>query len=469
MKISSSIDLLMALDRTRAEPLHVQLKRELRAAVQTGRLAALTRLPSTRALASDLDVSRGVVVEAYDQLVAEGYLTAARGSATRVAALGAQTRRAISAQAKTPTPIIRYDFQPGIPDVLGFPRRAWLNCFRKVFNGAASDAFRYPAPEGPHATRAALADFLGRSRAMVCQADEMVMCTGFQQGIDLVMRLLKSRGVTDVALEDPGYGALDALLRSLEMTPHPVPIDRDGLSIEALGRTPAMAIIATPVHQYPTGVALSARRRAALLHWARQRDALIIEDDYDAEFRYDREPVGALQGMDPERVIYIGSASKTLSPALRLGWIVASVEMAADLAQLKATLDAGSAVFDQLALGEFIRVGELDRHIRRMRVLYRKRRALMVEALARHLPALPIQGISAGLHFMLDLPAGMDDGEVRAAALAASIGLGDVRSCRMTHDLNQAALILGYGCAAESSIAPGIQRLSGLIRQHVRA
>ena len=463
MKTSLGMALLVSLDRASEDPLHVQLERQLRSGVQTGRLSAHTLLPSTRSLAADLNLSRGVVVEAYEQLIAEGYFQAEAGSGTRVAALRTEASRRATAEPARPAP--RYDFQPGTPDVLSFPRRAWFASLRRAFASAPAEAFLYPNPRGPLATRAALAGYLGRSRATVGQADCIVMCNGFLQGVDLVARLLKARGVRHVAVEDPGFGKLAALFRALEIAVHPIPIDAHGLVVERLHATPAAAVFATPVHQFPTGAGMSAERRTALLAWAQARDALIVEDDYDAEYRYDREPLGALQGMAPDRVIYIGTGSKILSPALRLGWLLASPALAGELAALKLRADGGSSIVDHLALADFVNAGELDRHLRRMRQIYRRRRDLMVEALGEHLPELEVGGMRAGLHLMVNLPGHVDEAALVARAREQSIAVFAASDYRVRPAPDEPAMVLGYGCAVDSQIGRGIKRLAQLVRE----
>ena len=464
MKSAASTELLIPIDRRSEVPLHVQLERQLRAAVRSGRLAAHTQLPSTRALAQDLGVSRGVVVEAYEQLTAEGYFSSTAGSGTRIAPIANAAVRAPVAEPSLRRAYL-YDFMPGSPDPHAFPRRAWLACLRRSIGTAASDVFRYPDPRGVPAARAALAAYLGRARATVGQAANVVICNGFAQGIDLVARLLKERGVTDVAFEDPGYGSMPLRFGELGITAHPIPVDARGMQIEPLRRSGATAVIVTPAHQYPTGASMTAERRAALLAWAEACDALVIEDDYDSEYRYDREPLGALQGLAPDRVIYIGTASKNLSPALRLGWLLAPQAIAAELAKLKQRVDGGSPALDQLALAEFLDTGEMDRHLRKMRPIYRLRRDLLVAALHEHLPHLRISGIAAGLHLMLELPPGTDERALLQLAQEHSMRCFAAGTCWAGPRPDRPALVLGYGCCPESSIGEAVQLLARLMRE----
>ncbi|TMH65067.1 MAG: PLP-dependent aminotransferase family protein [Betaproteobacteria bacterium] len=461
MKTTFQTEILIPIDRTIDVPPHVQLERQLRNAVRTGRLRAHTPLPSTRSLAADLDLSRGVVVECYEQLAAEGYFTSKAGSGTRVAAIRTQALRPRVAAAAAAQ--FRYDFVPGTPDVTAFPRGAWLACLRRAFKSASSEAFRYPDPKGPLVTRSALATYLARSRATVAEEDRVIVCNGFAQGIDLVARLLRSRGVQSVAIENPGFGALARRFRDVGIATESIPIDSGGLVVERLRRTKATAVVVTPAHQFPTGAGMTADRRAALLAWSAQRNALIIEDDYDAEYRYDREPLGALQGLSPNRVIYIGTGSKILSPALRFGWLLAPEAFVSELAVLKERADGGSPTIDHLALAEFLNSGEMDRHLRRMRQIYRHRRDVLMNALQEFLPYLQVGGVAAGLHIMVDLPPGMDEKELVRAAREKSIRIFGASHYRARPRKDEPAIVLGYGCATEPLIRQGIQELARLI------
>jgi GntR family transcriptional regulator / MocR family aminotransferase len=316
-RTTSAVELLLRLDRGASVPLRLQLERELRGAIQRGRIRHGALLPSTRVLATDLGVSRGVVVEAYEQLLAEGYLTADRGSATRVA--GRRTDSVAPDREKAlPSPRPRYDFRPGLPDLSLFPRRAWLAAMRHAFSAMSDAALDYPDPRGAEPARQAVATYLNRARATVARPDRVVFCSGSAQGIGLLCRVLRERGVRRIAVENPGHAdqCTDIQKSGLE-TPR-IPVDERGLCVDRLRRLDAGAVLVTPAHQYPTGAVLAPERRAALLDWATQQRAIVIEDDYDAEYRYDREPIGALQGLAPDSVVYVGTASKVLAPALRL-------------------------------------------------------------------------------------------------------------------------------------------------------
>jgi GntR family transcriptional regulator / MocR family aminotransferase len=459
-------ELLVRIDRQAPEPLRAQLERELRAAIRAGRLRPGTEVPSTRALAADLGLSRGIVVDAYEQLLAEGYLTARQGSATVVAHSGSAPERAVQRAAKSApqakVPVFRHDFRPSVPDMTTFPRRAWHRSLRKVLANAPGGAFGYPEPRGVPQLRRALAEYLNRARGTNAHPDRMVLCNGFTQGFRLACAVLRERGARAVATEDPSHDEQRAAIRALGLKVVTVPVDEQGIVVEKLERSGADAVLLTPAHQFPTGSVLAPQRRAALLEWAARRQGTIIEDDYDAEFRYDREPVGSLQGVAPDRVVYVGSASKTLAPALRLGWLLAPGSLVEAIAQEKKQEDRGSAALEQLAFADFIERGELDRHLRRMRHIYRRRRDLLTKALHTHLPGHRVSGIAAGLHLLLELPAGTDEAKVIEAAGSLSVAVSGIGVYR-ARVKGPPALTIGYGSVRDSAIAEGIRRLASAI------
>ena len=458
-RTSSDVELLVELTRDDAEPLHRQLEARLRSRIRDGRLAAGTVLPSSRALAAELGVSRGIVVEAYEQLVAEGFLDARPGGATRVAR-GATTAPVTRADRGIPS--WPFDFRPGRPDVTEFPRAAWLRSLRHVLAEAPADRFTYLAGRGVPELRVALAGYLNRVRGMAVTPECIVVSTGFIQGLGLTARALAARGARRIAVEDPSDAEYRRSLVEGGLTPVAVPVDDAGLIVDRLDAADVDAALVTAAHQYPTGGVLPPERRAALVDWADRRGGWVIEDDYDAEFRYDREPIGALQGLRPERVVYAGSASKTLAPGLRLGWLAAPPVLVDGLTDAKLAADHGSPAIDQLALADFIGRGELDRHLRRMRPIYRGRRDALLRAMARHLPALEPVGASAGLHVLAWLPDGVDEAAVLAAADAAGIGMAGIRSRWMGQDGRQ-GLVFGYGLIAEERIEEGVARLAAVI------
>jgi GntR family transcriptional regulator/MocR family aminotransferase len=341
--------LLLALDRSRPEPLRIQLERELRDAIRTGRLAAGERLPSSRELARELGVSRGLVQECYRQLQAEGFLSALGGSATRVAA-GAYDARADSSRATArPAPRLSVDFRPGVPDLTSFPRADWAWAVRDALRTAPDAALGYGDPRGSERLREVVAAYLRRVRGAAAAREQIVVVAGFAQGINLVLRAIALDGVRVVGVEDPGDPDQGVAAERAGMNAVPIPVDADGIDVDALARSGARAVVLTPTHQTPTGGVLGPGRRRALLRWAEERDATIVEDDYDSEFRYDRDPVGALQGLAPDRVALLGSVSKSLAPALRLAWVVCPPRLGEAVTEAKRVADRGSPTLDQLA------------------------------------------------------------------------------------------------------------------------
>lgn len=463
---------MLSLQREISVPLRMQMQRALREAIQKGRLSPGCMLPSSRVFASELGLSRGVVVDAYEQLLAEGYLCSRRGSSTYVADRPPDNDLPTIQNAATVKPP-RHDLRPGRPDHSLFPRRQWLSAMRRAMHAAPERAFDYPDARGALLARLALAAYLNRSRATVVTAERIVMCTGFAQGMRLVCEVLKARGVRSIAVEDPGHAYESADVRASGLELVPAPVDDSGLCVERLVRLRVGAVYVTPAHQYPTGAVLSAERRTALLSWADKQDAFVVEDDYDGEYRYDREPIGALQGLSPERVIYIGSASKILAPALRIGWMLSPQSLIRDLSQAKLDADRGSSGIDQLALAEFIDGGHLDRHLRRTRLIYSRRRAQLASALRSHLAGYPIGGVAAGLHLTLELPKQADETAIVEEARRCGVYVHGLSSYRSQPRSGKPALLLGYCRLREGAIDDSANALakiiSGLARPHRRS
>jgi GntR family transcriptional regulator / MocR family aminotransferase len=451
------VEILLSLDRRRPEPLHAQLERQLREAIRAGRLVAGHRLPSTRELARDLGVSRRLVVEAYAQLTAEGYLSARQGAPTRVA--GGDPGGPSAAAAPPRRAPLPYEFHPGQPDLAGFPRTAWLRSARAATRAAADADLGYGDPRGAPALRAAVAAYLGRSRGAGADAARIVICNGAAQGVALVCRALRARGARRLAVEDPGFFVHRWVAAHAGLECVAVGVDEHGLRTDALAAARADAVLVTPAHQAPTGSVLAPHRRAELMRWCEAGDRIVIEDDYDAEYRYDRAPVGALQGLAPERVAYVGSASKVLAPALRLGWLALPAALADAVAAEKALEDHGSATLEQLALADFLARGELDRHLRRMRPRYRRRRDALADALARELPGCGLRGTPAGLHVLATLPDGLAEEPVVAAARRRGVGVHGLGLYRMQSS-GAPGLVLGYAGLSPPAIEAGVRRLA---------
>ncbi|MFF7469571.1 aminotransferase class I/II-fold pyridoxal phosphate-dependent enzyme [Streptomyces sp. NPDC008092] len=416
----------------------------LREAVRSGRLLPGTRLPSSRSLAADLAVARNTVADAYADLVAEGWLTARQGSGTRVAT-GLPPVRQAEPPAGTAAHQPAYDLRAGFPDVSAFPRAEWLKAARRALTAAPNEAFGYGDPRGRPELRTALAAYLARARGVRADPERIVICAGFSHGLSLLGRLLRARGADTVAVESYGLDEHWQLLTAAGLRQVPLPFDDLGTDTTKLARGPA-AVLLTPSHQFPMGVPLHHDRRAAVVDWARRTGGLVLEDDYDGEFRYDRRPVGALQGLAPDEVVYLGTASKSLAPGLRLAWMVLPPELAGEVTAVKGGVDTCGTP-DQLTLAEFITSGGYDRHVRAARSRYRRRRDALVGALAERAPAIRVTGIAAGLHVVLRLPPGTRRRVVRAAAERGLAVEGLVPRHRHPEAAVEApdALVLGYG------------------------
>jgi GntR family transcriptional regulator / MocR family aminotransferase len=449
-------DLLLSLDREADVPLHEQVEQAIREGVRTGRLAPGAPLPSSRALAAEVGVSRGVVTEAYGQLTAEGYLVTRQGAPVRVATSVRPARP--RSPARSLHPAYRYHFHPGLPDLAGFPRDRWLRSLRAAWRRAPIDSIGYPDPRGVPALRETLAEHLGRVRGVAADPEQMIVTSGFSQAFSLLCRWLAERGATSVALEDPGWHPHRLIVEQAGLEVEPVPVDAEGLRVGALERSGASVVVVTPAHQFPTGHVLSSERRAALVEWAERGERLIVEDDFDSEYRYDRAGVGALQGLAPERVAYIGSASKRLAPGMRLGWAQLPSWMAWPLIPAKAIEDGGGETIGQLALQDFIERGELDRHVRRTRLLYQRRREALAAAVSRHLPSCRLGEGQAGLYEALLLPEGTEEGAVVAAAAERGVGVESLSLHRFAAS-GPPGLVLGFACLPEPAIERGIRLL----------
>jgi GntR family transcriptional regulator/MocR family aminotransferase len=457
-------ELALSVDRDAPETLGAQIERQLRRAIRQGELRAGTHVPSTRDLARQLSVSRRVTVDAYAQLAAEGYLLLRQDAQPAVAAGPAGTVGALpSSPALAPTPVPRYDFRPSRPDVSAFPRRAWARSLRHAVGSIPDAELIYGDPCGVDALRSALAEYLGRVRGVVAGPAQVVVCSGYIQGLGIACRALAAGGRRRIALEDPSAPEQGPIATRAGLEPVPVPVDASGLQVDALDRARVDAVVVTPAHQHPTGVVLTPERRTALLRWLRDRDGVAIEDDYDAEYRYDRAAVKALHGLDPDRIVYAGSTSKTLAPALRLGWLVTPVALQPAVAEEKFLSDQGTGRIEQHALADFLARGELDRHLRRMRLRYRARRDALIAALAEVLPDATVHGIAAGLHLTLRLPGRYDEAALREAARRRRLELSTLSDYRPGAFATDPVLLLGYAQIPEAAVAAGVRELAAAI------
>jgi GntR family transcriptional regulator/MocR family aminotransferase len=460
---SQPIELLLAVRRDGSRTLGAQIEDQLRRAIREGALRPGSQLPSTRDLARQLGVSRRIVVDAYAQLAAEGYLNLRQGARPRVSDAAAAAGPA-PALASPAAPGPRFDFRPSVPDLSMFPRAAWLRSLREALAAMTDADLGYGDPRGVEVLRSALADYLGRVRGAVADPERIVVTSGYTQGLGLVCDALAAAGAKRIALENPSNPEDGLVAARAGLEPIAIEVDEAGIRVDELERANPDAVVVTPAHQHPTGVVLSGERRAALLAWLRANDAIAIEDDYDAEYRYDRAAVGALQGLDPDRVIYAGSASKTLAPALRIGWLVVPPSLLAAVSHEKLLADRGTARIEQHAYADFLTRGELDRHLRRMRSRYRGRRDALVEALADALPEVAVGGIAAGLHVTVHLPDGDDEGAIREAAHDRRVELETMSDYRPDDHARPPALLLGYAQLPEPAIRAGVAELAEAVR-----
>jgi len=467
---TSSPELLLP-DWDATAPRRAQLEGRLRDSIRSGRLRPGVRLPSSRALGAELGVSRRLVVEAYEQLAAEGYVVSARGSGTRVApavasgpsspesgAFGAAAELAGTPAAPAAGAI---DLFPGSPDLSLFPRRVWGRAQRRALAELPDARLGYGEFSGAEELRDALAEHLGRVRAAAVVPGQVVVTAGYQQGLRIFCDLLKGRDARRVAMEDPGYPVAAWTIESAGLELVPVAVDDDGIDVEALGAVDPDAVVVTPAHSLPAGAVLAAERRLALVEWARGRGALVLEDDYDAELRYDRRgPAGTLQGLAPDIVVLAGSVSKTLAPALRLGWLCLPREAVAAATIARGMLDGGGPRLEELALADLIASGAFDRHLRAARAHYREKRAVLLEAIATALPGARVRGIAAGLHVLLDLPDGIDEAAVVEAAAAAGVRVQGLRDFTRAH-AGPPALVLGYGLPTVRELREAVAIIGG--------
>jgi GntR family transcriptional regulator / MocR family aminotransferase len=469
------LDLHLDFDPVGAGGRRAGLERALRAAIRDGRLAPGVRLPATRALAGELGVARGTVTAAYDQLVAEGYLSARHGAGTVVADVPVRSARPtarstardvsrIGTPAPSAPPAFRHELQPGRPDVSAFPVQAWLNAARRVLPRVETEAFALGDPRGRPELRSALAEYLGRTRGVIADPDSIVITSGFMQALGLVARVLHDQGCTAIAMENPSLPFHREVVRRAGLKVVPLAVDDIGAS----SRVPADvgAVVLTPAHQAALGVVLGPARRRALVDWAASTGGVLVEDDYDGELSYDRQPVGAMQGIAPEQVVYAGTASKTLGPAVRLGWLVVPRRLIDAVAEAKYYSDAQTESIGQLVLAELIRRHDYDRHVRAQRLKYRRRRNELLHRLARDVPAVRVRGAAAGVQLLLELPAEgpTDDDVVRVAALHG-VRIFTLRAAwQDDRPLRPGGIAVGYAAPADHAWSDALDALIDVLR-----
>src|SRR5579862_210683 len=457
---ATSLDLHLELSGPRVGR---ALEEALRGAVRDGRLPAGERLPSSRSLAADLGVARNTVAEVYAQLRAEGWLEARQGSGTTVAHMPAATDHAAVSR-NGADPVFRYDLRPGTPDLSSFPRRDWLVAARHALAEAPDHLFGYGDPRGAAPLREALAGYLARARGVIASPDRVLVCTGFTQALGLVGRALAATGARTIAVESYGLAGNWGVIAGAGLEAVGAPVDDEGADLAIV--TDADAAVVTPAHQFPLGCVMSPARRSKVVEWARASGGVVIEDDYDGEFRFDRKPVGALQGIAPNHVVYAGTASKTLVPGVRLAWLVLPESMVEPVVAEKTVADRQSGVFDQLTLAHLMSSGRYDRHVRRRRLAYRARRDLLVDAVSRGAPTCEVRGISAGLHAIVTLPDAIDENAAVAAGAGIGLGLQGLSVHRLPAapgPLLRPALVVGYATPPGHAYGPALHRLSEVL------
>lgn len=456
-------DSFFALDHeARPGPFHIRLTGAIRDAIREGRIPVGSALPPTRQLAVDLGCSRWVVTEAYEQLVAEGYLEARIGSGTRVRFHDVAPPAAPAADVVA-SGSWRFDLTPGLPDFHSFPRGPWSRALREALATMPNSDFDYQAPGGHRRLREVIDGYLRRVRGAAVDAADVTITSGILDGITLACRALVASGMRRIAIEDPVWQRVVEAVRRVGLEVVPVDVDADGMRAEALGDLDVDAVIVAPAHQFPTGAVLSPARRMVLLQWAREAGGLVLEDDYDAEFRYDRRPVGTLQGIDPAHTMLFGSLSKTLAPGVGLGWAITPPRWTEAVRSVETRL-TGPSVVEQLAFARFIESGDYDRHLRALRRRYRMLRDRFVTAVEAQLSECSVSGAAAGLHVLIGLPAGVSGEAVAEAAAADGIRLRSLREFRLQASAGGEGIVLGYGNVSEDAIEPLVGELAAIIK-----
>ncbi|MDT6986327.1 PLP-dependent aminotransferase family protein [Streptomyces lusitanus] len=456
------------------------LAHRVRQAITERRLTVGSRLPATRLLAAELRVSRGVVTEAYRRLAEDGHVEGRRRGGTVVVAAPpppppdrAQHPTHAVPFTGPPDPRVfdalraadaRIDLTPGRPDLSAFPRTAWLRAERAVLAELSSADLGYGDPRGAPRLRRAVADWLARSRGIAADPDGIVIVAGIAQALTLLHPVLRADGITAVAVEEPGsLGTRQHLAHGGLATP-PVPVDAHGPDVTALRATGAPAVLLTPAHQFPTGVVTSGERRRELLRWAAD-GGLILEDDYDAEHRYDRPPVPALRSLLADRLCYMGSVSKLLAPALRIGWLLPPRRHLDALTDAKRFTDLGSAVLPQLVLARLMETGQLERHLRLLRARHVRRRDAVIAAVRTHLPGAAVHGAAAGLHLTVTYAPDVPDTELAAAALSLGVKCHPLSWHRQLP--GRPGLVLGYAADPPGTLTEGVALLGEALRSLV--
>jgi GntR family transcriptional regulator / MocR family aminotransferase len=435
-----------------------QVESSLRELIRSGALPTDATLPSTRSLAADLGVSRGVVVRAYEQLAAEG-LIALRPKARPVVAARGRAPEPMPTQPDVPVHGVPFVLRPDLPDLGLFPRGEWLRSARRSLERMADVDLAYGEPFGAAALRAQLAPFLARTRGVMATPDRTSIHAGSTQALRVLASVLRAEGARRIAVEDPGHRWRTRALAASGLEVVPVPVDREGLRVDRLGEVDA--VVVNPGHHFPTGVALSPERRRALVEWAVDGDRLVLEHDYDGHFRYDRHPTGALQALAPENVAYVGSASALLAPTVRIGWAVVPARFVVPVANELFSIGIATSRLSQLTLAELVESGRLDRHLRRARVAYRRRRDVLVQELARRLPEVEVGGEPVGLFVSMALSAASDEAAILSDARARGIALDGVNE--HCFEPQAPGLVLGFAATSEPGLARAVKALAAVV------
>ena len=459
--MTEGLDLHLGVDR-RAGFVGRALETALREAIRSGRLHAGARLPGSRSLAADLGISRGTVVQAYAQLSAEGWLTGTTGSGTRVADLPGPGPATAGDDPAPAAARLAVDLRPGRPDLSSFPRTDWASSVRRALSAAAYEDLDYAEPAGLPVLRAAVADYVTRARGVRADAGAVVITAGFTPGLALLGRVLQRLGMRTVATEDPGLARHRDVLHAAGLATAPLEVGPgSGSGADPDGLAGIRAAVLTPAHQYPRGVVLGARRRSAFADWARREDGFIVEDDYDGEFRYDQQPVGAMQALAPDRIVFAGSTSKTLAPGMRLGWLIVPPALRVPLLEAMAELGAAVPAVQQLAMADLIARGGYDRHIRRMRLAYRRRRAELARV-------APLEGVAAGLHALLPAESAERERALIARGRRAGVALQGLHADGYWHEPGgdrPAALIIGYAAPPPHAWSRALGALAEVVQE----
>ncbi|MFI6273054.1 MocR-like pyridoxine biosynthesis transcription factor PdxR [Micromonospora zamorensis] len=459
------LNLNLSIDGQSRETLAVQLRNAFRTQIEEGVLRPGTRLPSSRQLAADLGVSRSVVVEAYEQLCAEGYFVSQHGSGTSVAAAARdEIGSALTPGDRAPTAALR-DLRTGGLHTSTFPGQDWIRAVSAVVTSAGLRELGYAPPSGLPVVRHTLAGYLGRVRGVRTRPDHLMITSGFAQGLALLCRELRDRGHDTVGVEDPGHPGEWEFIADAGLRPVGLPVDADGIRVDALAASGVRAVLVTPASQFPTGATLSAQRREQLVAWAEAVDGYIVEDDFDAAFVAPAQRMPALQSLAPDRVIYAGSASKVLAPALRLGWLATPPTLTAPIERLRAGWDLGCSSLEQLAFARLIDTGAFDRHLRRLTADIQKRRQVVHQFVARELPGTTLRNGYGGLQAYLELPTWCAEEALVQAARRRSVLVRGGRFYALRADDRPPALVVGYAGLRGTELGRGLAGIAGAYRE----